>query len=216
MILKKQKRNFINLNFPNRIMKILAIADTHGDSALIKKVGKLAKKEKVDLVLHGGDLTWFGENSKGIIKPITDNAELFFVHGNHDPKEILKTIEEKYSKAKSIHEKYKIKNNIGFFGSGTTDWGFKEDADQVFKELKRGHEKIKNMKKKVMIQHCPPVGSAIELLGFPGSYGTRKAIDKFKPDVLVCGHIHEGGGIIEQIGKTKVINVARTPTIFEI
>lgn len=197
-------------------MKILAISDTHGDSELIKKVGKLAKKEKVDLVLHGGDLTWFGENAEGIIKPITDNSELFFVHGNHDPQEILELIEKKYSKAKSLHKNYKIRNGIGFFGTGTTDWGFKEDEEQVFKELKKGHDKIKNLKKKVMLSHCPPEGSAIELLGFPGSYGVRKAIDKFHPDVLICGHIHDGRGIVEQIGKTKVMNVSRTPTIFDI
>jgi Icc-related predicted phosphoesterase len=86
----------------------------------------------------------------------------------------------------------------------------------IYKELKQAHEKIKNLKKKVMITHEPPLGSKIELLGFPGSEGVRKAIDKFKPDILICGHIHEGGGLIEQIGKTKVMNVSRTPTIFEI
>jgi len=53
-------------------------------------------------------------------------------------------------------------------------------------------------------------------MGFPGSRGVRKALDKFKPDFLICGHIHEGGGITEKIGKTTVINVARKPKIFEI
>ena len=67
-----------------------------------------------------------------------------------------------------------------------------------------------------MLSHCPPSGSKIELLGFPGSNGVRKAIDKFKPDFVICGHMHEGAGLKEKFGNTKVINVARYPHIFEI
>jgi hypothetical protein len=196
-------------------MKILAIADIHGDTGLVKKIEKLAKKEKVDIIILAGDQTWFGEPVEKIVSPIAKKPTLM-IHGNHESEELVKMWEQMYPNLKNIHKKHLEKNKIGFFGSGTTDWGFKEDAEQVFKELKQGHDKIKHLNKKVMIQHCPPVGSMIELLGFPGSYGVRKAIDKFHPDVLICGHIHEGGGIIEQIGKTKVMNVARTPIIFEI
>ena len=64
--------------------------------------------------------------------------------------------------------------------------------------------------------HCPPTGSAIELMGFPGSYGVRKAIQKFKPNFVICGHIHDGGGLVENIDGAKVINAARYPVIFEI
>ncbi len=196
-------------------MKILAISDIHGDTGLVKKVEKLAKKENVDMIVLAGDQTWFEEPVEKIIFPIAKKPTLI-IHGNHESEELINIWEKMYPHLKNIHKKHLEKDKIGFFGSGTTDWGFKEDSEQIFKELKQGHEKIKHLKKKVMIQHCPPMGSAVELLGFPGSYGTRKAIDKFKPDVLICGHIHEGGGIIEQIGKTKVMNVARTPTIFEI
>ena len=196
-------------------MKILAIGDIHGDTGLVKKVEKLAKKEKVDMILLAGDQTWFGQPVEKIISPIAKKPTLI-IHGNHESEELIKMWEKMYPNLKNIHKKHLEREGIGFFGSGTTDWGFKDDSEQIFKELKQGHEKIKHLKKKVMIQHCPPVGSKIELLGFPGSYGTRKAIDKFQPDILICGHMHEGGGIIEQIGKTKVMNVARTPTIFEI
>ena len=196
-------------------MKILAISDIHGDAGLVKKVGKIAKKEKVDMILVAGDQTWFGQPVEKIISPLTIKPTLM-VHGNHEDENLIKMWEKMYPNLTNLHAKHHEKNGIGFFGSGTTDWGFKEDAEQVFDELKKGHSKIKNLKKKIMISHCPPVGSAIELMGFPGSYGTRKAIDKFHPDILICGHIHEGGGLIEQIGKTKVMNVSRTPTIFEI
>ncbi|NCN86559.1 hypothetical protein GW932_01895 [archaeon] len=197
-------------------MKILAISDTHGDSNLVKKIGEIAKKEKVDLILHAGDVTWFGEETKGIIKPLTDKGEVLIVHGNHEDIETINHLSEVYPTLKNLHKTGIERNEIGFFGSGTTDWGFKEDSENLFNELKEAHSKIKHLKKKIMISHSPPTGSVLELMGFPGSYGVTKAIKKFKPDFVICGHIHEGGGLIEEIEGSKVINASRVPIIFEI
>ena len=200
-----------------RKTKILAIADIHGDSMLVKQAAKKAKKENVDLVIVAGDFTWFGQPAKGIVSPFLKNKiPLLAMPGNHDPQTISQELEQIYRGVVDIHKKYFEKNKIGFFGTGTTDWGFYEDGKIVYDELKNAHKKIKNLKKKIMISHCPPEGSKIELLGCPGSQGVRKALDKFQPDFLICGHMHEGGGLIETIGKTTVINVARKPIVFEI
>ena len=197
--------------------KILAVADIHGDSRLVKKLAKQAKEEKVDLVIVAGDWTWFGQPTKEIVSPFLKNkTPILAIHGNHDPETISAELEHVYKGVVDLHKKNYSKNKIGFFGSGTTDWGFYEDEKQVYKELSKAHKNIKDLKKKIMVAHCPPRGSKIELLGFPGSGGVRKAIDKFKPNILICGHIHDGGGIVEQIGKTKVMNVARKAKIFEI
>ena len=197
--------------------KIMAIADIHGDSSFAKKAAKKAEKEDVDLIIIAGDFTWGSQPAKDIISPfMKHNKPILAIHGNHDPDTMSSELEQVYKGLIDLHTKHHIHNKIGFFGTGTTDWGFYEDEKQVYKELSKAHIKIKDLKKKIMIAHCPPEGSKIELLGYPGSRGIRKAIDKFKPNVLICGHIHEGGGLIEKIGKTKIINVARKPTIFEI
>ncbi len=195
----------------------MAIADIHGDTGLAKKLAKKAEKEKVDMVIIAGDFTWFGQPAKEIISPFLKHKKpILTIHGNHDPDTMSQELEQVYKGVIDLHKKHHIQDKIGFFGSGTTDWGFYEDEKQVYRELSKGHEKIKNLKKKIMVAHCPPRGSKMELLGFPGSGGVRKAIDKFKPDILICGHIHEGGGINEKIGKTRVMNVARKAAIFEI
>ncbi|MCA9487921.1 MAG: metallophosphoesterase [Nanoarchaeota archaeon] len=197
--------------------KILALADIHGDSALAKKAAKKASKEKVDMVIIAGDLTWFGQPAKEIVSPFLKNKiPVLTMPGNHDPESISQELSQVYKGIVDIHKKNFEHRGIGFFGTGTTDWGFYEDGKQVYSELQKAHKKIQSLKKKVMISHSPPEGSKIELLGYPGSRAVTEAIKKFNPDFLICGHIHEGGGLIEKIGNTTVINSARKPIIFEI
>ena len=61
-----------------------------------------------------------------------------------------------------------------------------------------------------------PANSKSEFSGFKGSESIAKAIEKFKPDFLLHGHIHEASGIEEKIGSTKVINVGREGKILEL
>ena len=86
----------------------------------------------------------------------------------------------------------------------------------MFELLRKGHEKIKNLEKKIMVTHMHTTGSKAEIIGFKGNSGIEKAIHEFKPDILISAHIHEAAGLQEKIGKTKVMNVSRTPTIIEI
>ncbi|MEK9184593.1 MAG: metallophosphoesterase, partial [Patescibacteria group bacterium] len=90
-----------------------------------------------------------------------------------------------------------------------------KDSD-LFALLKKGNEKVKDSKKKIMVTHMHHHGSKSEFSGFEGSKAVRKAVEDFHPDVLISAHIHEAGGIEEQIGKTKIINVSRKPKVFEI
>ena len=50
----------------------------------------------------------------------------------------------------------------------------------------------------------------------PGSSGLHKAIKEFKPDIVLCSHVHEAEGIEEKIGKTKIFNVGRHGKVFEL
>jgi len=51
---------------------------------------------------------------------------------------------------------------------------------------------------------------------FPGSDGIRKAVETFKPDIMLCSHVHEAEGLEEKIGKTKVMNVGKEGKIINI
>jgi Icc-related predicted phosphoesterase len=49
-----------------------------------------------------------------------------------------------------------------------------------------------------------------------GKSGIRKAVEAFKPDLLLCSHVHEAEGIEEKIGNTLVINVGKRGKIIKI
>jgi len=94
----------------------------------------------------------------------------------------------------------------------------KVDTSEIFDLLKKGYDKINYLTKKIMVTHVHPTGTKMEKLTsiFPGSKGIRKAVETFKPDILLCSHVHEAEGIEEKIGKTKVINVGKKGKIIEI
>jgi len=198
--------------------KILAVGDIHGDTGLSKRLAEKAKEENVDLVILAGDMTWAEESLKGIIGPfVKAKKQVLLIPGNHETVATADFLAEMYSPTKNIHGYSFVKDDLGIFGAGGGDMGihFIEDPE-IFNLLKKGHEKVKNFKKKIMVTHMHPRGSKAEFSGFPGSKAVKKAIKEFKPNILISAHIHEAGGIEEKIGKTKVINVSKKPKIFEI
>ena len=200
-------------------MKILASSDIHGDTKLCEELAERAEKEKVDLVILCGDLTHQEQSTEGLIGPfVKRNQKVILIPGNHETVATADFLAELYG-ATNLHG-YSIKaDNVGIFGAGGANIGlFQLQESEFYDLLKQGHEKIKDMKTKIMVTHVHPSDSKIEKFSqfFPGSTGIKKAIDRFKPDILLCGHVHEAEGIEEMIGTTRVINVGRKGKIIEI
>jgi Icc-related predicted phosphoesterase len=199
--------------------RILAVGDIHGDTKFVEKLAKKAKDENVDIVIIAGDLTWLEQSTKNLIGPfIKENKEVLLIPGNHETMSTINTLTQIYPGTRHIHGYSVTKGDLGIFGSGynSSAGPFWIEDEEIFKMLKKGNEKVKDFKKKIMVTHAHPKGSIAEFSGFPGSKAVEKAIKEFKPDILIAGHMHEAGGLQEKIGKTRVIHVARKPTIFEI
>ncbi|MBI4144908.1 metallophosphoesterase [Candidatus Woesearchaeota archaeon] len=199
-------------------LKILAVGDVHGDKAFIKSLADTAAKENVDLVVLAGDLTYADQSTDGIIGPfLAKGKKVLLVHGNHETPATADFLAQLYN-ATNLHG-YGIElKGIGIFGAGGAAIGPNPtSATDIYENLKHAHDKVKHLARKLMVVHEHPSDSKMEIGGmFPGSWAVRKAAETFKPDIVVCGHIHEAGGIEEKIGKTRVINVARTPKIIEL
>jgi Icc-related predicted phosphoesterase len=199
--------------------KILAIGDIHGDKGLVKKLAEKAKKENVDLIIIAGDLTWLEQPAKNIIEPLNNlGKKILLIPGNHETIPTIKSFENKYPNVKNIHGDFVKEGNLGIFGAGyaTTVGPFWIEEKELFGHLKRSHEKIKDSPKTIMVTHMHHRGGKAEFSGFIGSKAVKRAVEEFKPDILISAHIHEAGGLEEKKGKTKIINVSRKAKVFEI
>ncbi|MEK6906257.1 MAG: metallophosphoesterase [Nanoarchaeota archaeon] len=198
--------------------KILAFGDIHGDTGLVKRMAEKAKKEDVDLVILTGDLTFAEQSTDNLVGPfLKANKQVLLIHGNHESIATTDFLAEMYTPTKNIHGYSFKKNDVGIFGAGGADIGFNTIKNsEVFDILKKGHDEIKDMKKKIMVTHMHASNTKSEFSGFPGSSGIRKAVEKLQPDFLIHSHIHEAEGMEDKIGKTKVINIGRKGRIISI
>jgi len=201
-------------------LKILAAGDIHGDSDLAKKLAIKAEKENVDLVILCGDLTMNDQEAHDIVGPfVKKKKKVLLIPGNHDTFATTEFLAEIYD-VKDIHG-YSVKyKDVGIFGAGGANIGPHSvlTEKELYDLLKKGHDKVKYLKKQLMVTHVHPTGTLMEKFSdfVPGSKGIKKAVEKFKPDILLCSHVHEAEGIEEMIGKTKVINVGKKGKIIEI
>lgn len=196
-------------------LKILAAGDFHGDSKVAVGLAERARKENVDLVILTGDL--FGlVKTRNIIKPFLDRKlKVIFVPGNWETRDEARQLSEEYY-IKNIGDHYIKHGNTGIFGIGSADWALYPDEERAFEHLKKEHDKIKSLEKRILVSHLHAAGTKSELSGFEGNKALRKAVEQLQPDLFISGHIHELEGVEEKIGKTKVVNVGRRGKIIEL
>lgn len=202
-------------------MRILAASDLHGDKEAIDRLAKRAKDEKVDLIVLAGDLTFAENDLTGIIGPLKKaNKRILIIPGNHETNAAAEFLVEQYKPGVyNIHGRAVVfYDEIGFFGVGSSNIGlFELPEKEVAHLLEKAHRPIKDVKHTIMVAHTPPQGTKLDALWtHVGSEGVRKSIEKFQPDLCVCGHIHETFGKHDQIGKTKIINVGPKGIIINI
>jgi hypothetical protein len=197
-------------------LKVLAFSDTHGKD--LRSLVDQAHKEGVKLVFACGDWSRRDDVPPYLVSQFTNKGMKMFIQaGNHETQQTTDFIAEQYG-IKHLHGDGVVYNDVGFFGAGgTTQVGPHSmlDEDELFSLLEQGFEKVKHAKKKVMLVHEHPADTVFEMGRFPGSQAIRKAITQFKPDVVLCGHIHECAGVEEQLDSTKIINVAKNGKILE-
>ncbi|MBI2565229.1 metallophosphoesterase family protein [Candidatus Woesearchaeota archaeon] len=212
----------MNKKIKERKLKILAFSDIHGDQAAIDRMVKRAEQENVDLVIIAGDFSprhAIDTAPPNLIGPFLKlGKKVLVLHGNNETETTVDFLTDLYG-VQNLH-KYSLElNGIGIFGAGSADVGpFPINDREIFEKLEKSHNYIQQSKKKIMVTHAHPSGSLIEKFTniFKGSESVRKAIDKFQPNILICGHVHEAAGVEEIIGKTKVVNVAKVGKVIEI
>jgi hypothetical protein len=190
--------------------RILAMADIHGRVAMIERAGDMIRRS--DLVIIAGDITHTGKiaEAREVIALIESfNRNILAVHGNWDEPAMGDFLREK---GIGIHADGRIFNGIGFFGLGGSS-PTPIPTRTVYRELEivellhKGIAAVANAPVRVLISHAPPRGlrdrTFLYLRG--GSKSVRSFIETNRVDLVVCGHIHEAGGV-ERFGDTVIAN----------
>src|SRR3989338_5212555 len=144
-------------------LRILASGDIHGDTNQAKRLAEQAEKENKDLDDLLGDLTNAETSTKGIKGPfVKKGKKVILIPGNHETVATADFLAELYG-VTNLHG-YSIKHkDVGLFGCGGANIGlFQLGEDEIFELIKKGYDRIKDAKKKILVTHVHQSGSLME------------------------------------------------------
>ncbi len=209
-------------------MRILAVADLH--YSLPQFDWLLAIAPRYDLVVIAGDLmdaTSFVTTSAQMVvilkylQRLRETTTLIVCSGNHDLDHRYSTGERyarwvQHARGPQSHVDGDMVR-IGDIGFSTFAWWDGDIAKaaigrQLAREAKERPERW------IWIYHAPPANTPIAWSGqrYFGDNELAAWIVEHKPDIVLCGHVHEapfvdGGSWVSRVGDTWVFNAGREP-----
>lgn len=189
-------------------MKILAFSDLHRDLGQAATLAEMAAD--ADVVIGAGDFASVHEGLEetlAALAPIKKPTVL--VPGNNETADALRDATASWSAATVLHGEGTTIDGAEFYGLGAGipvtpwDWSFDLDEEAAAERLAACPEGA------ILVLHSPPQGhcdSSGDGTHF-GSEALLRAIERKRPRLVVCGHIHESWGCQSRIGETPVRNL---------
>ncbi len=197
-------------------MRILAFSDLH--SSRSRAVALVEAAREADLVIGAGDFCNMRkglEEAMGLLAGIS--APMVVVPGNAESARELRGAAPKNMTV--LHGEAAEIGGLNLFGLGygvpVTPFGSwscdlsEADAARMLATCEMAD---------VLVTHSPPRGVAdVTSMGQSvGSTAIRAAIERIRPQLAFCGHIHDSWGQEGLIGATRVVNLGPTVNWFEI
>jgi Icc-related predicted phosphoesterase len=198
-------------------MRILAFSDLHRD--LGRAASLVERSAEADVVIGAGDFASVHEGLEqtvGALAPIEKPTVL--VPGNNETADALRDASSAWGAATVLHGESAEVEGRTFFGLGAGipitpwDWSFDlsdEEAAGALEDCPEGA---------VLVLHSPPHGHC-DVSGSGehlGSQALVDAIERIRPPLAVCGHIHESWGERSRIGDTEVANLGPDGAFFDV
>jgi Icc-related predicted phosphoesterase len=206
----------------------VVFGDVHNDISLLPRIPDLDRAEGI---IISGDITLAGgvPEALRVLEPAARSAaKLFAQIGNMDKVEITETLKER---GWNLHaEAVRIFSGVYALGLGAcpltpfhtpseypeerlAEWLEEAEAaaDAAFAAERAsgaGDGALPEQPVRVLVSHTPPYGTVCDRLktgGHAGSRAVREFIEKYRPDVCLCGHIHEARGE-DRVGRTHIVN----------
>ena len=200
-------------------MKLLLCVDLHCQVKAIESLRKKVRKEKPDAICCSGDISIVDRGTGEMLGELDKLGKRFLIiPGNHEDEKNLEMACGFFENMVYLHKKSHVIGNVLFLGYGTG--GF-STVDTRFKRVGKDFERIiaKNKGKKiVLLVHAPPYKTIVDnVMGSScGNKTFKEFIVRNKPDLVVCGHLHENAGKEDFVGKTRAINPGALGVLVEV
>jgi Icc-related predicted phosphoesterase len=202
-IAKAEESQFTGCRGSLILVRVLFVTDIHGSHRALEWL--LGAWKGYDAIIVGGDVTsqgMYGFFSKFFTLLTESSNPIYFVLGNHDPRESMVP-----GKARNIHgRREKIGGFIvgGLGGSNITP--FNTPFEISDDEARRTLSALKSVD--ILISHCPPFETKCDMAyggNHVGSKPVREFVETSTPKIVLCGHIHESRGT-DELKRSKIIN----------
>jgi Icc-related predicted phosphoesterase len=135
------------------------------------------------------------------------------VPGNNETEAALREASAGWHAARVLHGEAAEIDGVSFFGLGagvpTTpwDWSFDLTEDEAAEKLATCPDGA------VLVVHSPPKG---HVDGGLGSEAILRAIERTRPRLVVCGHVHECWGRESSVDGVRVYNLGPDGKLLEV
>lgn len=199
-------------------MKLLLFSDLHADADAARRLVEQA--ETADVVVGAGDFATVRRNLRvgiEILRAIERPAVL--VAGNNETTEELIDACRDWPSARVLHGSGLTIDGVPFFGLGGGvpvtpfgDWSYdftEDEAAALLADCPPGG---------VLISHSPPKGMVDANGGGRslGSVAVLAAVERLRPRLVVCGHIHASAGRRATLGPTTIVNAGPDGLLWDV
>jgi Icc-related predicted phosphoesterase len=189
-------------------MKLLLFSDLHCDAVATRRL--VERADAYDVLVGAGD---FARVRRGIhicidiLRAVAKPAVV--VPGNNETVDELREACRHWPQAHVLHGTGVTISGVPFYGLGGGvpvtpfgSWSFDLTEEQGAELL------LSCPMSSVLVSHSPPKGILDRSSGGDsfGSVAVAEAIQRTRPILVVCGHIHECGGQVASLGTTPVVN----------
>ena len=198
-------------------MKLLVFSDMHSDLKLTRDLLQRGIDKDVDFIIVPGDMTNFSKNLKGVLQLLNDSPKpVYVLPGNHEEGKRFDELVETMPNLTNFHKSYFEFDDYVILGYGGDGFS-KEDAE--FRKVSRKWYGQFKGRKIVLVTHGPPYLTKLDKLSkkrHVGNVDYRKFIERIKPKLFVCGHLHDTMGEQDTLGETILINPCWEGAIIEL
>lgn len=195
-------------------MKILAFVDLHENYKAFKNIKEKAKK--ADIIVCAGDISIFEDRLKEFLLKLDKlDRPVLMIPGNHESNKSVNKHIKKLANITNIDKSVFMKDEHIFLGYGGGCFSMKDPSfDNVAAKFKK---KIKD-KKVILVTHAPPYDTKLDKIMKEscGNKNIKKFILKVKPNLVICGHLHENAGKEDKIKNIRMINPGPNGKILKI